>query len=230
MNDFLNIHEIRLRNTRDLMKAEGLSRADFAEKIGLSYNLLSQYIGKTPTKNIGDETSEKIEQAFKKPKGYLDQLSETDISQVPINRNLQGRWVPVKAYSKMGLDGFFEDMGDGGDGYVPSLTAGQYAYAVKGTGDSMYPAIRNGWFVVCDPSAKPCITEFVEIQLIDGRRTIKEFIGVIGDVLHVLAVNGEQRLTFDMNEVVQIVPVIEIVPPSRYMPEIPMENPKKRNI
>ena len=64
MNDFLNIHEIRLRNTRDLMKAEGLSRADFAEKIGLSYNLLSQYIGKTPTKNIGDETSEKIEQAL----------------------------------------------------------------------------------------------------------------------------------------------------------------------
>ncbi len=56
-------------------------------------------------------------------------------------------------------------LGNGGDGYVPSLTAGPNAYAVKGTGDSMYPAIRNGWYVVCDPDAVPTPTEFVEVQL-----------------------------------------------------------------
>ncbi|EPR3248093.1 helix-turn-helix domain-containing protein, partial [Acinetobacter baumannii] len=63
------------------------------------------------------------------------------------------RWVPVKAYSKMGMDGYFTDMGyegNAGDGYVPTHSAGPRAYGIKGTGDSMFPAIRNGWYVVCD--------------------------------------------------------------------------------
>ena len=63
---------------------------------------------------------------------------------------MSGGWVPVKSYSKMGYDGFYTEMGflgNGGDGYVPSLTAGPNAYAVKGTGDSMYPAIRSGWYI-----------------------------------------------------------------------------------
>lgn len=141
-----------------------------------------------------------------------------------------GRWVPVKSYSKMGMDGYFSDMGyDGnaGDGFVPTLTAGQYAYAVKGTGDSMYPVVRSGWFLVCDPDAEPQVTEFVEVQLRDGRRTIKEFIGIIGNVLHVLAVNGNERITFDMSEVERIVPVVEIIPPSRHRHEIPVIQYKK---
>jgi len=75
VTDLMQIHEIRLNNARDLMKESGLSRTDFAEKIGLSYNLISQYIGKNPTKNIGDETAAKIEQAFNKPKGFLDQAN-----------------------------------------------------------------------------------------------------------------------------------------------------------
>lgn len=227
MTDLLTIHDIRLQNTRELMKESGLNRADFAEKTGISYNLLSQYVGKNPTKNIGDETADKIEKAFSKPKGYLDQSTEapteTELS-IPA-KGLSGRWVPIKAYSKMGNDGYFSDMGydgNGGDGYVPSLTAGRYAYAVKGTGDSMFPAVRNGWFVVCDPDATPQPTEFVEVQLKDGRRTIKEFIGVISGVLHVLAVNGSTRITFDMSEVENIVAVVEIIPPSRHCHEIPV--------
>ncbi|VCZ57922.1 hypothetical protein BANRA_02725 [Acinetobacter baumannii] len=119
----------------------------------------------------------------------------------------RGGWVPVKSYSKMGMDGYYTEMGylgNGGDGYVPSLTAGPNAYAVRGTGDSMYPAIRNGWYVVCDPDAEPTPTEFVEVQLKDGRRTIKEFIGIVNNVLHLLAVNGEARMTIDMEDVLQL--------------------------
>ena len=135
-----------------------------------------------------------------------------------------GGWVPVKSYTKMGYDGYYTEMGflgNGGDGYVPSLTAGLNAYAVKGTGDSMYPAIRPGWYVVCDPDATPTPTEFVEVQLKDGRRTIKEFIGIVGDVLHLLAVNGEKRTTFEMEDVDAIVAVTDIVPPSRHMHDYP---------
>lgn len=75
MSNLMQIHEIRLVNARNLLKESGLSRTDFAEKVGISYNLISQYIGKNPTKNIGDETAFKIEVAFNKPKGFLDQVN-----------------------------------------------------------------------------------------------------------------------------------------------------------
>lgn len=137
---------------------------------------------------------------------------------------LNKRWVPVKAYSKMGMDGYFTDMGydgNGGDGYIPTHTAGERAYGIKGTGDSMFPAIRNGWFVVCDPDAEPVPTEFVQVCLKDGRCTIKEFVGINGGVLSLIAVNGGERLSFDMDEVESITAITDIVPPSQHKHEHP---------
>ena len=223
MTELKTIHEIRLGNVRKLIKESGLSRTEFAEKIEMSYNLFSQYIGKNPTKNIGDDTADKIEKAFNKPKGYLDQSDSEDsvlfskINERPII--ISKRWVPVKAYSKMGMDGFFTDMGyegNGGDGYVPTHSASDRSYGVKGTGDSMYPAIRNGWYVVCDPDAELTPTEFVQVCLKDGRCTIKEFIGIHNNVLNLLAVNGGERLTFDMDDVESITAITDIVPPSQH--------------
>lgn len=129
--------------------------------------------------------------------------------------------IPVKPFSKMDEAGYYKKL-DSNDsegknyGYVPSLGASKDAYAIQGTGNSMYPVIRNGWFFVCDPKAIPHVTEFVEISLKTGERVIKEYIGVIGSVLHLLSINSNERTTFDMSDVDSIVPVIEIIPPSRH--------------
>lgn len=147
----------------------------------------------------------------------------SNIVEKPFNPTSK-RWVPVKAYSKMGMDGYFVDMGfegNGGDGYIPTHTAGSKAYAVKGTGDSMFPAIRNGWYVVCDPDAELVPMEFVQVCLKDGRCTIKEFIGIQNDVLSLIAVNGGERLTFNMDEVESITAITDIVPPSQHKHDHP---------
>lgn len=149
-------------------------------------------------------------------------FKKEDQERIPVAR---GRWVPVKAYSKMGMDGYFLDMygeGNGGDGYIPSLSAGPRAYGIRGTGDSMHPAIRNGWYVVCDPDATLTPSEYVQVCLKDGRCTIKEYIGEIGGVLHLLAVNGNERLTFDIDDVENITAITDIVPPSRHQQEYPL--------
>lgn len=129
MSELQTIHEIRLSNTRKLMKDLGMSRSEFAEKIEMSYNLLSQYIGKNPTKNIGDETAEKIEQAFDKPKGFLDQSmtspthappkNEVYISPIrfnPSDENKNTVRIPVhkdvKASCGDGVANFLEDITD----------------------------------------------------------------------------------------------------------------------
>ncbi|WP_336043909.1 S24 family peptidase [Acinetobacter junii] len=164
-------------------------------------------------------------EAFKKQYNIPDSEDAVLFSKViekPII--ISKRWVPVKAYSKMGMDGFFTDMGyegNGGDGYIPTHSAGGRAYGIKGTGDSMYPAIRNGWYVVCDPDAEPTPTEFVQVCLKDGRCTIKEFIGIHNNVLNLLAVNGGEKLTFDMDEVESITAITDIVPPSQHKHEHP---------
>lgn len=147
-------------------------------------------------------------------------FSETELNVKP----LQGRYVPVKSFSKMGMDGYFTEMGflgDGGDGYIPSLFAGAHAYAIRGDGRSMHPAIKHGWYAICDPDASCVPTEYVEVQFKDGRRTIKEYIGVVNGVLHLLALNTDERLTFDMDEVDSINAIIEVVPPSRHLQDYP---------
>ena len=93
----------------------------------------------------------------------------------------------------------------------------------------MYPAIRSGWYIVCDPEASPIPTEFVEVELKDGRRTIKEFIGVTNDVLHLLGVNGEKRISIEMSEVQSINAVIDIIPPSRHVYKYPDIKTEDRN-
>lgn len=164
-------------------------------------------------------------EAFKKQHNILD-CDEAVLFSKIIEKPfvISKRWVPVKAYSKMGMDGYFTDMGyegNAGDGYIPTHSAGDKAYGIKGTGDSMYPAIRNGWYVVCDPDAEPTPTEFVQVCLKDGRCTIKEFIGIHNNVLNLLAVNGGEKLTFDMDEVESITAITDIVPPSQHKHEHP---------
>ncbi|WP_151839964.1 XRE family transcriptional regulator [Acinetobacter soli] len=135
-----------------------------------------------------------------------------------------GRWVPVKASSKMSEDGYYQDTGhlsSENDGYVPSFTAGPNAYAVRGNGISTYPEVRHGWYVVCDPDAPPTPTEFVEVIFKSGLRTIKEFISISNEVLHLIGINGENRVTYDMVEIDSIVAIIDIVPPSRHVHQIP---------
>lgn len=205
-------------------------KADPLSKMANYFGVSTSYI------TNGDESGPQLDsnsaqlnildvEAFKKKYNIPDSEDAVKFVQTPVKPfPMQKRYVPVKAYSKMGMDGYFTDMGyDGnaGDGYVPTHSAGPRAYGIKGTGDSMFPAIRNGWYVVCDPDAEPVPMEFVQVCLKDGRCTIKEFIGIQNDVLSLIAVNGGERLTFNMDEVESITAITDIVPPSQHKQEHP---------
>ena len=148
----------------------------FAEWAGVSVSDLFDKDLSKPQE--GDTKFKKFDiEAFKKQYNIPDSEDALLFSKITERPQfISKRWVPVKAYSKMGMDGFFNDMGyegNGGDGYIPTHSAGDKAYGIKGTGDSMYPAIRNGWYVVCDPDAEPTPSEFVQVCLKDGRCTIR---------------------------------------------------------
>ncbi|MBP8005840.1 MAG: LexA family transcriptional regulator [Acinetobacter sp.] len=171
MTGLQTIHEIRLSNARKLMNDSGLSRSEFADKIEMSYSLLSQYIGKNPTKNIGDETAEKIEHAFGKPKGFLDQAGNGDsgISTISEDKKFESnvsfistplREIPLLDYVQAGL---FHDVGYDGLNPIGSTwttyagSKPECVFSLKVEGMSMSPIFMPGDEIIVDGSleAKP---------------------------------------------------------------------------
>lgn len=185
MSDLLKIHEIRLLNTRKIMKDSGLDRAHFAEKVGLSYNLLSQYIGKNPTKKIGDDTAEKIETAFNKPSGFLDQIVNSHSTSLDNNidlskkMSLEGRSIPViswvQAGSWTGVDSVPNDT-EFGEWLPPNADCGKNGYGLIVVGNSMKPDFKPDDRIYVNP----------DIQAFDLKT----------DDLVIISCRGESEATF----------------------------------
>lgn len=152
---------------------------------------------------------------------------QAQIQLIPAKRLIPKiRYVPIKGSAKMGPDGYFNSP-DGfavedGDGYVQSIAGGPNSYALRGTGGSMFPAIRDGWFVVCEPDTNPIAGEFVLVCINHERCIIKEYITQRDGLLHLLSVNSGERMALEMADVTAIVPIIEIMPPSRRVLDRPV--------
>lgn len=54
------------------MDKKDISRGDLANRLSMSYSQLSSYIGKNPSKGIGDEVAARLEDAFELNRGDLD--------------------------------------------------------------------------------------------------------------------------------------------------------------
>ncbi|WP_111861339.1 LexA family transcriptional regulator [Acinetobacter sp. CFCC 10889] len=170
MADLKTIHEIRFLNAKKLMDESGLKRKEFAEKIDMSYSLLSQYLGKNPTKNIGDDTAEKIEDAFNKPRGYLDQSSfsiaaENSFAQkkpqhmnfqppVDLTHSENPRQTPVLSWVQAGDFSYVlsSDLSGAIDWIPYDPRAGESGFALIVKGTSMEPDFKPNEFIYINPT------------------------------------------------------------------------------
>lgn len=153
MTELQTIHEIRLSNTKRLIKELGLTRTEFAEKIDMSYNLVSQYIGKNPTKNIGDDTAEKIEKAFHKPKGFLDQSGIATSKQENSNvKFIKPNMAPVLSWVQAGTftNVSTVDMSQVEE-WLPLPDECTNCYYLKVQGISNNPDFLEGDYILVDP-------------------------------------------------------------------------------
>lgn len=81
--------------------------------------------------------------------------------------------------ASLGMDGFWTDLeypAGHGDGYFEFPTRDADSYVLQVKGNSMFPAIRSGWYVAIEPNKAPQMGEFVLVKLKDGRSTVKEFL------------------------------------------------------
>lgn len=77
-----NIHDIRLENAR-ILASTFKNLADFAEKIERAPTQVSRFMGKNPTKHIGDKLARHLEEKLNMATGWLDREHGTYLAEGP---------------------------------------------------------------------------------------------------------------------------------------------------
>lgn len=137
----------------------------------------------------------------------------------------RGRLVPVVGTARLGENGFYEEVSSvpgSGDGLVDAYSSDPNAYALRVKGDSMFPAIRDGWYVVVEPNSAPQPGDYVLVKLKSGQKMVKELLMQRPDSITVSSVNGDVRKTIDMSEIdthFGVQSVAAIVSPKKWRPE-----------
>lgn len=132
---------------------------------------------------------------------------------VPVIRKLN-----VRGTAALGTDGYYMELSEdkAGDGYIEVASLDEDAFVIRFKGQSMYPAIRDGWFGVVEPNSNIQIGEFVLVALKDGRRMVKELINKRNGHIELESVNGGTRFTVDWEDIEYAYLVSTIVSPSKF--------------
>lgn len=188
--------QIRLANVRTLITESG-GPAEFGRRVGMSDSQVSQFAGKNPKRGIGNVVAERIEQAFERSPGWLDQphgLDEIQTEEPNPSKPIKAGWrrVPVVGTASLGDDGYWAEIEypvGHGDGYIEWPTQDPNAYAIRCRGDSMRPRLKHGEFVIVEPGTEPHPGDEVLVKARDGRVMVKELVAVRDGMVRLLSVN-----------------------------------------
>jgi SOS-response transcriptional repressor LexA len=180
---------IRLENFRELIKKAG-GPAEAARKLDMDDSQLSQIAGKHPSRNIGTALARRIEQAFRKPEGWLDVPHSQGVLQQRADRNVHPardlqREVPLISWVQAGQWGELEDTFQPGDAEKWIATyakVSKHAFALRIVGDSMTnptgaPSFPEGTVIIVDPERAAAPGKFVVVrQNVDTECTFKQLV------------------------------------------------------
>lgn len=217
----MDISEIRKSNLLALLV--GRKKKAAAEKWEMSAAYLSQILSDKSDKNLGDEVARRIEANEGLPHGWMDSLqavagdgsaSNTEPGP-PITTT--PRRIEIMGTAQLGDGGYWEGL-DAAEGWVETYSRDEKAYALRLRGESMAPAIRDGWIAVCEPGHRLVPGEYVKITLNDDRSMVKELLFENADGVSVMSVNSAHgRHNFAWDQIKDIHYVGAILPPSKVL-------------
>ncbi|MCO7511389.1 helix-turn-helix domain-containing protein [Serratia fonticola] len=122
--------------------------------------------------------------------------------------------IPVMGSAQLGSQGHWVSL-DNGDGFVSWPSADPEAFALRCTGDSMKPRIKDGEYVVIEPNHGYLPGDEVLLVTKDEQVMIKTFLYERDGAVLVMSVNEEHPpLRFPINDVERIQYVAGIAKPS----------------
>jgi phage repressor protein C with HTH and peptisase S24 domain len=207
-----------------------MTQAELARAASVTDATVTFWLNGT-TKSINGEKAVLLERATgyranwlitgKGPK-RVESAQQTDDSPVYAGKRSGVRSVPIVGMAKMGERGFYEEISSiagAGDGHIDIATADPNAYGLKVRGNSMAPAIRDGWYVLVEPNAAPAVGEYVLVKLRDGQKMVKELLYQRHDSIEVLSVNSGERMTIYSEEMDSLQAIAAVVSPSKWKPD-----------
>lgn len=193
----MNTFRDRVKNRR---KELGLSQDALAKKAGLSQTTISDI---ERGRNDGSREILDLACALKVQPHWLVSgampkelgMPDTGHKNVQIGivvPSLPLGKVPVVGTAQLGDDGYWAEMDypvGYGDGFVRFQSDDENAYAVRCRGASMMPRIRDGEFVVLEPSRTPIPGDDVLVKHVDGRVMVKRYLYERDGMIHLLSIN-----------------------------------------
>lgn len=182
------ISQIRLENARTLAEQAG-GTGEFASRIDREPTQASRFMGKNPSKNIGDRMARHIEEKFGKPRGWLDTdhsgAQRDKISEHPAFKEsnvapppkMEG-YVPVISWVQAGAWTEVCNVDYLSDEVVPRPPAcSDRTFALRVKGQSMAPRYEPNLIIYVDPEVLPFDGDDVVAVLTDSNEaTFKQYV------------------------------------------------------
>lgn len=202
------------------MKELGISQEKLGEMLGKTQGAIAHWLnGK---RDPGIENIASIMRALK-----IDTISllpdgsvKNPHDEIEYAGKLKDGLVPVVGEAVMGADGEFE-MQEVSQGWLRIYSADPNAFSVKVKGDSMFPRINSGEFVVIEPRTQVCPGDEVFVRTVEGKNMIKRLGYHRDNTYQFISVNQQHPpLTIDDFAVDKVYFVAAIVKSSRFIDNI----------
>ncbi|WP_339053943.1 LexA family transcriptional regulator [Arsenophonus endosymbiont of Crataerina pallida] len=200
------------------MKEKGLSQEKLGEILGKTQGAIAHWLNGRREPSIEDIAK------IMKVLGISEINLNSDANVKEIKQDkiefigvLKEGSVPVVGEAMMGIDGEF-DMSENLSGYLQIFSADPRAFSVRVKGDSMFPRINSGEFVVIEPSTSITAGDDVFVRTEQGKNMIKRLGYNREGTYQFLSINQQHPpLTMSEKEIEVVYFVAAIVKSSRYL-------------
>ena len=192
-------------------RRDSLTQGKIADALGINQGSVSSYLNgynalnikvasiiagliSQPVETFSPRLAEEISRLAKAATSNPSASAASNVEQGPQITSAP-RKINIIGTAQMGSDGYWSGL-DGNEGWVETYSRDEDAYALRLKGDSMAPAIRNGWIAVCEPNHRLVPGEYVMVTTTDGQSMVKELLFENEESVSLMSVNaayGERR-------------------------------------
>jgi len=204
---------LRLYNARTLVvEAGGIER--FAMMVDIDIELAERLAGRGASQRINLDYAELIEDAFKRPRGWLSEVhsikldGETDSSEnlelSEVSATSQKNVQLCRLIIATGTDGEVTIEEAHNEGSVPFLTRSSKAYAARFRGDGGAPRVCSGDVVIIEPDVQAIPGDTVIVILKSSKKFIKKLLYARDDETYVSSIDNIGQSTFQSADILEV--------------------------